>query len=488
MKIVLLNPRLATWSPNVYVPLGLTYIAAVLERAGHDVEIIDLNVHKKNDGSLRKITSDKDIIGITGMITEYEEVIRLTGLVKGNGAGPVVVLGGPLASTFPEELLERSRADFIVIGEGEGTVVRLVEVIGQGAGFDKIPGIAYRQDGEIKHNESVTPILDMDGIPFPARHLIDMKRYIRNHFESFGISIKEFGKIRSTNLVSSRGCPYQCTFCFKDMWGNKWRGRSADNIIDEMEDLNKTYGINGFFFNDDTFVLDAKRVEQFCRRLIERRLRIVWYCNGRVNLMTEEMLQAMYRSGCRGIAYGIESGNQQVLDAMKKNETLDQVREVVAWTKQAGIHVTGYFMLGMLNETRETINETLAFARELDLDFYGFSLTTPIPGTELYESALAAGLIKAEATEIGEWSLHANANLTHDCSYEELTDISNRAFQEFYLKKRFGRYFFLNPVLWWEQLKVILSLRNPEQARELFMKIRGVLGTLFGGGGSVKDS
>ena len=181
------------------------------------------------------------------------------------------------------------------------------------------------------------------------------------------------------------------------------------------------------------------------------------------------------KPGCRGIAYGIESGNQQVLDSMKKNETLDQVRTVVARTKQAGIHVTGYFMLGMLGETRATIHETMAFARELELDFHGFSLTTPIPGTELYDSALKAGLISGDNTDLGEWSLHSNANLTRDCSDDELVDFANEAFREFYLRKRFGKYYFLNPGLIKEQIKLLVALRNREQARELLKKAGGVI-------------
>ncbi len=477
MKITLLNPRLRTWSPNVYVPLGLGYIAASLEQAGHDVKIIDLNVHRVNSNELQKRVTGAEIVGITGMITEYRTLLGLVDVVKTDNAGARVILGGPLATALPQKLLQASAADFIVLGEGEKTIVDLVSAIGQGGDISGINGIAFKADDRINITEPVEPITDLDTIPFPARHLLEMKRYIKDHFQSFGIKIRGFGRIRSTNLVSSRGCPYSCTFCFKDMWGHKWRGRSPGNIIREMELLYDTYNVNGFFFNDDTFVLDRERVLEFCRQLVDKKLKIVWYCNGRVNLMTEEMLAAMYEAGCRGIAYGIESGNQQVLDSMKKNETLDQMREVVAWTKQAGIHVTGYFMLGMLGETRATIHETMAFARELALDFHGFSLTTPIPGTELYDSALKAGLISGDKIDLGEWSLHTNANLTQDCSDDELLDFANEAFREFYLRKRFGKYYFLNPALIKEQIKVVATLRNREQARELFKKARGVIGS-----------
>ena len=479
MNIVLLNPRLKTWSPNVYVPLGIAYIAAILEQAGYSVEIIDLNVEKANDEDLQGKVTNADIVGITAMITEYGEILRLVDIVKKASAEARVVLGGPLATTLPRELLQASRADFVVIGEGERTVVDLVSAIKYGDGFSKIKGIAYRNGNQIIITEPAEPTADLDTIPFPARHLLDMKRYLKNHFESLGLKIKEFGKIKSTNIITSRGCSYSCTFCFKGMWGYKWRGRSPENIVDEMELLYRRYGVNGFIFNDDTFVLDRKRIFKLCDLLKQRRLDVAWYCNGRVNLMTKELLRAMYEAGCRGIAYGIESGNQQILDSMKKNITLDQVREVVKWTKEARINTCGYFMIGMLGETKTTIKETMAFARELELDFYGFSLTTPFPGTELYDSALEAGLIQGDKTALKDWSLYVNVNLTQDCSDADLAAFENEAFKEFFLKKRFGKYYFFNPSFLKEETRVLLSLRNKEQAKELANKAKGVVSSYW---------
>ena len=476
MKITLLNPRLKTWSPNVYVPLGLAYVGAALEQAGHAVEIIDLNTHRVNDRRLRQIVSGSDIVGITGMITEYHAVIRLVGVVRSVNSRARIILGGPLATALPEKLLTESGADFLVLGEGEKTVVDLVSAIESGRDFGNINGIAYLTDGSVKITGNVEPIAGLDTVPFPARHLLDMDRYIKDHFQSFGINIGGFGRIRSTNLLSSRGCPYNCTFCFKDMWGHKWRGRSPENIIQEMESVHHNYRVNGFFFNDDTFVLDRERVFSFCRQLQEKRMKIVWYCNGRVNLMTEELLFAMYHAGCRGIAYGLESGNQEILDSLKKNETLEQVRDVVAWTKKVGIHVTGYFMLGNLGETKETIRQTIDFARELNLDYYGFSLTTPIPGTELNDLSVKAGLITEDATNVAEWSQHANANLTRDCTDDDLVRLSNETFREFYLKKRFGKYYFVNPSFIKEEIKILGALRNLEQLWELLGKAWGVFG------------
>jgi len=477
--IVLINPRLSAWSPNIWVPLGLTYIAAALEQKGHNVEIIDLNAKRLDDDNLKRRVENAYIVGITGMITEHGEILRLVDVVKKANAEARVVLGGPLATTLPQELLQVSQADFIVVGEGERTIVNLVSAIEHSDSFADIKGVAYKEGNQIVATGPVEPIANLDTIPFPARHLLDMKRYLRNHFKSFGLKIKELGEIRSTNLITSRGCSYSCTFCFKGMWGNKWRGRSPANIVAEMELLYRTYSVNGFFFNDDTFVLDRKRILEFCQLLKSRSMDIAWYCNGRVNLMTKELLKAMYNAGCRGISYGIESGNQQVLDSMKKNITLDRTRKVVRWTKEAGINVAGYFMIGMLGETKATIKETIAFAKELEVDFYGFSLTTPLPGTELYNSALKAELIQGEQVSLKDWSLYVNVNLTQDCSKAELATFENKAFREFYLEKKFGKYYFFSPPLYKEVAGVLLSHRNKERAKELANKAKGVVSSYW---------
>ena len=472
--ILLINPRLSSWSPNIWVPLGLTYIAAVLEQKGIHVEIIDLNAKQSEKSNLERMVENASIVGIGGMITEHQEILRLVNIVKKVNGEARVVLGGPLATTLPQELLRASRADFVVVGEGEQTIIDLIHAIQHGQSFTNIRGIAYKDGNQIAVTAPAVPITDLDTLPFPARHLLNMNHYLKNHFDSFGLTIKGLGEIRSTNLITSRGCPYNCTFCFKEMWGHKWRARSAQNILEEMVLLHQQYSVNGFFFNDDTFLLDRKRIFELCTLLKGKNLDIAWYCNGRVNLVTKELLKAMYNAGCRGIAYGIESGNQQILDSMKKNATTDQARRVVKWTKEAGINTTGYFMIGMLGETKATIRETMVFARELDLDYYGFSLTTPLAGTELYNSAIEAGFTPKGKTPLKDWNLYVNANLTQDCSDADLAAFENNAFREFYLKKRFGRHYFLTPNFWKEQTRLLLSLRNMEQAKALVNKARGI--------------
>jgi radical SAM superfamily enzyme YgiQ (UPF0313 family) len=195
---------------------------------------------------------------------------------------------------------------------------------------------------------------------------------------------------------------------------------------------------------------------------------VVWYCNGRVNLMDEEMINAMAKSGCKGIAYGVESGNQAILDSVHKRITLDQVERITTLTKKAGIHVTGYFMIGILGDTKETIQQTLDFARKLDLDFYGFGITSPIIGTEMYQQAADQGVIASE--DLQDWSFHAAFNMTKDCTRQELEKFNEDAFREFTIQKRYGEHYLYNPGLWWNGFRSVLFLMGKRDFRGLILK------------------
>ncbi len=450
----------------MYVPLGLCYIAAVLGQAGHEVSILDMNSRRVSDDELVKQASLVGIVGITGMITEYIEVVRLASVIRGTVRDCKIVLGGPLATTHSKEVLIASGADFAVVGEGEQTLSELASALEKGGDIGAIEGILYKDGDKAVICRPRALERHLDNISYPARHLVDMSRYTTHHFKSFGIKVP---KIKSTTMITSRGCPYNCTFCFKEVGGHKWRGRSPENIIGEMRQLRDEYGIEGFVFNDDTFVLDRKRVLDFCNLIIENKMGISWYCNGRVNLMNEEMLDVMSRSGCVGVAYGIESGNQGILDSIKKGITLEQVKRIVATTKGVGIHVTGYFMLGMLGDTKETMKETLNFAEKLDLDFYGFGITSPIPGTAMYDVAREKGL--AGDGRLEDWSFHAWMNLTEDCTKEELEKFNELAFRKFTIAKRYGERYLLNPMLWWDGLKTLVFLMMKRNVAELLRKV-----------------
>ncbi|MDD4984312.1 MAG: radical SAM protein [Dehalococcoidales bacterium] len=345
--------------------------------------------------------------------------------------------------------------------------MELVKAIETGEVLELIKGIVYQDRDEVVAHPPREPEKNLDSIPHPARWLLDMGRYSTHHFQTFGIKVP---KMKSTTLISSRGCVYKCSFCDRQACGTRWYARSPEDIIGEMVDLRAYYGIRGFVFNDDTFVVNRKRVLDFCTRLENVLPDIVWYCNGRVNLMDEEMIQAMARSGCVGIAYGIESGNQAILDSVHKQITLEQVERIVALTKKYGIHVTGYFMLGILGDTKQTIQETLDFAEKLDLDFYGFGITSPIPGTEMYAEAVKRGLVDKDK-RLEDWSFHAQMNLTTDCSYGELEALNEYAFRHFTIEKRWGKHYLLNPRLWFEGLRTLVFLARKRNVSELLRKV-----------------
>ena len=244
----MLNPRIKTWSPNIYAPLGLAYIAKALEYVNHSVKIIDLNSYKIPDSKLKKMLLEAEVIGITGMVTEYQEVVRLTEIAKESNSSAKIILGGALATTHTEKVFASSDADCIVIGEGERTIVELVASIEQGLDLSEVEGIAYKTNGLVNVNPMREPVKNLDNISYPARHLLDMNRYANNHFKDLGIKIS---KTKSTSMITSRGCPFNCTFCCKDVWGYKWRSRSPKDIIGEMIGLNSIYGFNGFVFFDD---------------------------------------------------------------------------------------------------------------------------------------------------------------------------------------------------------------------------------------------
>jgi len=465
MNTTLVNPRLKTWSPNVYPPLGLCYIAASLERAGHEVDILDMNSHRVSDKALVKHIEQSPLVGIGGLVTEYAEVMRLVKVIKTANENKIVVLGGPLATTHSTELLVASGVDVAVIGEGEQTIVELVDGIESGY-TGLIKGIVYLDGG--KPSVALPRALEehLDNIPHPARHLLDMSQYSTHHFKTFGIKVP---KMKSTTMISSRNCPYHCTFC-SQLGRHKWVARSPEDMVSEIGELRQDYGIRGIVFNDDTFTVSKKRVLNFCSLLEKERPDAVWYCNGRVNLMDEEMIQAMAKSGCVGIAYGIESGNQGILDSVKKQITIEQVERIVALTKKYGIHVTGYFMLGILGDTRQTIQETLDFAEKLDLDFYGFGITSPIPGTEMYAQAVEKGLVE-KGKRLEDWSFHAQMNLTEDCSIEDLERLNEYAFRKFTIEKRWGRHYLWNWRLWWEGLRTLVFLARKRNVGELLRKV-----------------
>jgi anaerobic magnesium-protoporphyrin IX monomethyl ester cyclase len=421
MKIVLINPPIREWAaPNVF-PLGIGYLAACLKKEGYQVEVLDLNALRlsKEEIECRVRDLQFDVAGIGGLITTYRFIKWLIPLIRKYHGSKKIIAGGTVATTIPRILLTENEIDIAVLGEGEHTLVALLNALSRGTPLSQVSGIAFMQAGEMVRNPPREEIADLDSIPFPDWDLFPMDVYFRtvvdhktgskwqDGHKDEGVFKKQFREIA---MVSSRGCPYTCIYCYHYHMGKLYRFRSARNMIEEIKLLKDKFDIQSVQFLDDCFVIRKDRVFEFCDLLIKERLDLSWGCNGRVNIVDEEMFKRMRETGCTNVDYGIESGSQKILDIMRKNVTVQQAKDALLMTRkyfgEAGKNWNFTMMIGTPGETKETIAESIAFCRGLEMSPDAVFFTTAFPGTELYERARARGLIKDEEEYISSlWEM-----------------------------------------------------------------------------------
>ncbi|MCJ7559081.1 B12-binding domain-containing radical SAM protein [Candidatus Bathyarchaeota archaeon] len=479
LRVCLINPpriQPKAWGkPNVFPPIGLAYVAAVLERA-HEVCIIDAPTEgwrnlEEVDGTKYRVglsneqMADRikrwspDVVGIEIPFSGWSRTaFEVASIVKRVNKDIVTVLDGQHPSARPKECLANSDVDFVVIGEPESTMFELVGALERGTrDLKKIRGIAFVKNGKPVIAPARPVIEDLDSLPFPARHLLPMKTYYD--------AVKENplrGEIRKpwTMVITSRGCPYNCVFCTHCIvWGKKWRGRSPENVVDELEHVIKTYHLKQIDFFDDNMTLDKERMENICDLIVERRLRVEWFTPSgvRADTLDEKLLAKMKRSGCKKIRVAPESGVQRVVDQIiKKNLDLKSVERAVVLCKKVGIKVGCFFVIGLIGETKEDIEETIKFAyklRQLGADSFIFSIATPIYGTELYEQAKRGGFLRDgfcdEALAAAEPLIE-----TPEWNAEELRELCARSN-------------LVNPTF--TRDKVLRAIRNPRKAIKVLL-------------------
>jgi radical SAM superfamily enzyme YgiQ (UPF0313 family) len=352
-----------------------------MEEAGHQVYIQDFNLppHLPLETQVESVANFRpDLVGITSMSHVYYGARLLAQRIKA-AIGCPVVMGGPHPSIFKEALLEEPSIDFVVYGEGEDTLVELAQALEGERSLDGIAGICWRRQKQPVQNPPRAAIANLDALPFPARHLLRLEDYPLRAPD---------GSLMAT-FITSRGCPYDCSFCYKGLFGRTYRQRSVANVIQEMKEVMQSYQIRNFYFIDDIFTLNQKWLNDFTQSIIREGLDIRWKCLARVDRVNPHVLRQMWQAGCREVHYGIESGDEGILRNISKSLSLSQVREAVASTRQAGMLVKGYFMLGLPEDTEETIHKTVDLAGKLGLDEAMFSLTTPFPGTRLWQDLAA---------------------------------------------------------------------------------------------------
>jgi len=362
----------------------------MLERKGHTVKILDappLKLTLEESVNLIKRVRP-DVIGITATTPTFHRSVAIAEELKKESDAPIII-GGAHPTALPEKTLAYSFFDIAVIGEGEYTMLELIDCLESGKSISTVKGVAYKEGGQVTKTPPREYIRNLDLLPFPARHLLPHLRY-------YHPTPSAYRSLPQGTIVTSRGCPYSCTFCDHSVFGKKYRARSAKNVVDEFEEVVYRYGAKEVRFWDDTFNIDRKRVLDICREISDRNLGTEWCCLCRANLVDEQMLRKMAITGCWQIDYGIESGDEKLLERVNKGVTLTQIRDAIKKTKAAGIKARGFFMLGLPGETEQTIRQTIKFAKTLDLDVAVFHITIPFPGTDLYLQAIASGEISAE--------------------------------------------------------------------------------------------
>jgi anaerobic magnesium-protoporphyrin IX monomethyl ester cyclase len=414
-------------------PIYLSYVAAVVEEAGFEVSFIDAIMDELDIEEFAQRVSEfgPRLALIETSTPSIEFDLETAASVKRHSPETFVALLGSHVTYFDKETVAENPAVGAVLrGEFEYTAADLARALDDGGDLSGVPGITYRDaEGDPRRNPDRPLFEPLDRMPFPARHIVKGDGY-RAGIYSGGYP---------TAMVSSRGCPYRCTFCLwpDTMYGHKFRARSAENVVDEIEQAVRTYGHDEVYFDDDTFTVDRQRVLDICRLIQEPGLHkeVEWIAQCRVDTVDREMLEAMKAANCGYILYGVESGSLQMLKKMKKGITLDKVRAAFKLTTEVGIKTQAFFLFGIPGETQETIRETIEFAKELNASSTQFAVAIPHPGTALYEECKANGWLTSEvwADYTAESSLIETPWLTAD----EVEQARTRAYREYYYRPRF---------------------------------------------------
>ncbi|MDP8236341.1 MAG: radical SAM protein [Candidatus Erginobacter occultus] len=378
------NPALIDEARGFNPPLGLLYLAGYLEeKTSHQVEICDAQVEELSYPALkaRIRKSSPDLVGLTAMTFTLLDVVKSARLVKEIDPSLSVVVGGVHAFLYPEETVNLPEIDYVLSGEGEESFALLLDRLENRGDLDTVPGLIYLKDGRVQSSPSPPLCADLDALPFPARRLTPYGKY----------SSVMARRQPITTMFTSRGCPFRCSFCARPHLGKQFRYRSAENVVDEMEEC-VGLGIREFLIYDDTFTVNRDRAIAVAEEIILRELKIGWDIRARVDCVDREMLKILKVAGCERIHYGVEAGTEKILKVLNKGITLDKARETIALTRKIGIETLAYFMIGSPTETRADILETIRFALELKPDFVHATILCPFPGTAIYEQGLSEGV------------------------------------------------------------------------------------------------
>lgn len=461
MDVLFLNPPWHKKSGNIWKtvsscmpPFGLGILAALTRSKGYSVAIIDYNAeHVGLDEACSYLPkSEPRFVGITATTLLIDNALELAKIVKGKYSNSKVIIGGVHATVMPRDVLSRKEVDFIVMGEGENSLLELLS----GKIPEEIRGMGFKNNGQVILNPPQPMITDLDISPFLAYDLLPIYKY----YSAPG----SFKRNPSFGMITSRGCPGRCTFCNGDLFGAMIRFKSAEKVIEEIKLLQKNYSIKDIVFYDDTFTSNRKRVKDFCRLLAENNIDLTWSCFSRVDTVDLETLREMKKAGCHQVMYGVESADAQILNNLNKKISLQKVEESVSATKIAGMEVRLAFMLGNPGETEETLRKTIKYAIDLDPDLVSFNITTPYPGTQMFNWAKANNYLMHE-----NWTEYDLAKPVMD-----LPTIDSKTILRYY-KKAYRQFYFRPSYI----LKRLLKIRSFKDFINNFQPLAGLLKFIF---------
>lgn len=450
MKISLINPPVdfnvslgkikKIAATTKMLPLGLAYIAAVARNNGFDIEIIDSYAEdlSLDETIARVLNSNPRVVGISAVTPAVPSVLAIAKGIrdKSNGQPPLIVSGGAHSNVMPSQLLDTGLIDVAVRGEGELTFLELLNNIKvNNKDFSLIKGISYRENGEIFHNQDRQYIENLDSLPYPAYELLKMNLY--------SAPLHWLVAEPAYQMIISRGCPFNCIFCGIKALGRAVRARSVENALNEIEFLHKNYGAKEIMLVDPAFPLSRKLGVEFCEEYMRRGLhkKVLWVTETRVDVVDEELMKLMYKAGCRLVEFGIETGSEKTLERIKKNTSLRQARNAVAWSKKAGLEVFSSFIIGFPGETIQDMQETVNFIKSLDIDYPKINLLVPYPGSAVYDD-----IIKERPDISREWDRYTSfSSMTENepvyvplgVSARELKSLHKNAYRQIYLRPSF---------------------------------------------------
>lgn len=433
---------------SIFPPLGISILASITRNYGFKTKIMDFLAEGETiDNAVMRIIDERPkYIGITSTTESFYSAVQLARAIKKINNETIILLGGPHISSVPTETMERFGCfDIGFIGESEETIVDFLRTYEDNGTIAGVKGLVIRKDNRIIYTGIQPPIMDMDRIPFPAWDLLpDARRYYKP-------AITNYKRKPVASLVTSRGCVGKCIFCDSAVFGNKMRSYSSDYVIMMIEHLIREYKIKEICFYDDSFLAFRKRLLDICNYIIDKKIDITWSCESRVNLVVPELLKIMKRAGCWQISYGIESGSQKILDILKKEINIQQVRDAVRYTKRAGISTRGYFMIGNPGERKEDIFKTYRLMLDLDLDDILITYFTPYLGTPVYKNIRNYGTFNAKWRDLNTFSV---SFVPEGLSENYL----KRRFKSFYMGFYFRPRIIFNYIIRLGNLKSILSL------------------------------